>query len=141
MWNFCPSIAPAYVLAVLFALTTIAHLGQAIYYKKPYCWVIVISGLAQTLCYIFRILSILNPDNFGSYAAWFILILVRRSYVGWDVSNISTDCAVIYECVCVYGDGKDGVELYLVCEDLAHLGLETWDLLCGVGCFVRFPYF
>ncbi|KUJ06420.1 uncharacterized protein LY89DRAFT_633035 [Mollisia scopiformis] len=76
MWNFCPSVGPAYLFAILFALTTITHLGQAIYYKKAYCWVIILSGLAQTLCYIFRVLSILNPEVFGDYAAWFILILI-----------------------------------------------------------------
>lgn len=34
------------------------------------------SGIAQTLTYVFRVLSILNPVNFGDYAVWFILILL-----------------------------------------------------------------
>lgn len=80
-WNFCPEIGPAYLFAVLFGLTTIGHIYQAIHYRKPYCWVIILSGLAQTLCYIFRILSIKNHTVFGDYAAWFILILVRKFIV------------------------------------------------------------
>jgi hypothetical protein len=76
MWSFCPSLPASIVLTVLFALTTIAHLGQAIYHKKPYCWVIVASGLAQMLAYVFRDLSIAQVAAFGPYAAWFILILV-----------------------------------------------------------------
>ncbi|KAE8447219.1 hypothetical protein EG329_011050 [Mollisiaceae sp. DMI_Dod_QoI] len=75
-WNFCPNIAAAYLFLVLFAITTITHVFQAIFYKKAYCWVIIISGLAQTICYIFRVLSIKNPAVFGDYAAWFILILI-----------------------------------------------------------------
>ncbi|KAF8850075.1 hypothetical protein BDZ45DRAFT_809419 [Acephala macrosclerotiorum] len=75
-WNFCPNVGAAYFFTVLFALTTIGHIIQAILYKKAYCWVIIVSGLAQTICYIFRVISIKNPTNFGSYAAWFILILI-----------------------------------------------------------------
>lgn len=34
------------------------------------------SGLLQTLAYLFRILSIESPASLGPYAAWFVLILV-----------------------------------------------------------------
>ena len=73
---FCPRIGPAYLFTLLFAFTTVAHLVQAIIYRKGYCWVIICSGLAQTICYIFRVLSIQHPTSFSDYAAWFILILV-----------------------------------------------------------------
>ncbi|KAH6676560.1 RTA1 like protein-domain-containing protein [Halenospora varia] len=75
-WNFCPNVGAAYAFAIFFGLTTIAHITQAIIYKKAYSWVIIVSGLAQTLTYIFRILSILHPDSFGAYVGWFVLILV-----------------------------------------------------------------
>jgi hypothetical protein len=74
-WEFCPSTPAAILFTVLFALTTSAHLGQAIFYRKPYCWVIVGSGFIQTLNYVFRIVSIKIPDNLGLYTAWFVLIL------------------------------------------------------------------
>lgn len=68
---------PAAILfTILFALTTCEHLLQAVFYKKTYCWVIVVSGLAQTVNYICRIISIKNPNSLGPYAAWFVLILV-----------------------------------------------------------------
>jgi hypothetical protein len=76
MWSFCPNIRAATVFTILFSLTTLTHLIQAIIYRKPYCWVIVASGVAQTLAYILRILSILNPASFGYYAGWFVLILI-----------------------------------------------------------------
>ncbi|KAJ6017113.1 hypothetical protein N7451_000492 [Penicillium sp. IBT 35674x] len=76
MWNFCPSVAAAYLFIVLFALTTISHTVQAILHRKFYCWVIAMSGTIQTLTYIFRVLSILNPASYANYAAWFVLILI-----------------------------------------------------------------
>ncbi|KAJ5928913.1 hypothetical protein N7466_007869 [Penicillium verhagenii] len=76
MWNFCPSIGAAYLFIVLFGLTTVAHVVQAALHRKLYCWVIAISGMIQTITYIFRVLSILNPASYEEYAAWFVLILV-----------------------------------------------------------------
>lgn len=76
-WNFCPSIAAAYLFAILFGLTTVAHLVQAIIYRKGYSWVIIASGLLQTVCYAFRIVSINNPTSDTPSIIWFVLILVR----------------------------------------------------------------
>ncbi|KFY78699.1 hypothetical protein V499_02192 [Pseudogymnoascus sp. VKM F-103] len=52
-WAFCPSTPPAIVFTVLFAITTFAHLSQAIFYKKAYCWVIVGSAFIQTIAPLF----------------------------------------------------------------------------------------
>ncbi|KAL1862604.1 hypothetical protein VTK73DRAFT_6731 [Phialemonium thermophilum] len=76
MWNFCPSLAASILFLVLFALTTLAHLAQAVYHRRPYCWVIVMSGALQVVTYVFRTVSILTPASFGDYAAWFVLILI-----------------------------------------------------------------
>ncbi|KAJ5691759.1 hypothetical protein N7462_001182 [Penicillium macrosclerotiorum] len=76
MWGFCPSIEAAYLFTVLFGLTSLAHVAQAIIYRKFYCWVIAIAATIQTVTYIFRVLSILNPASYNNYAAWFVLILV-----------------------------------------------------------------
>lgn len=76
MWSFCPSIAAAYLFIVSFGLTTISHIVQAVVHRKFYCWVIAMSGTIQTLTYIFRVLSILNPASYAVYAVWFVLILI-----------------------------------------------------------------
>jgi hypothetical protein len=76
MWNFSPSLGASIAFLILFFITTIVHLGQAIYYQKKYCWVIIMSGIWQVLTYIFRTISIQQPDSFNYYAAWFVLILV-----------------------------------------------------------------
>ena len=72
----CPAIGPAYLYAVFFGLTSLAHLAQAVIYRKGYSWVLTMSGLWQTAAYIFRIISIKNVDSLGAYSAWFILILL-----------------------------------------------------------------
>ena len=76
LWDFCPNIGAAYLYAILFLLTTITHLAQAIIYRKGYCWVIIMSGVWQTLAYGFRIASIMLPKSVAAYSAWFCLILV-----------------------------------------------------------------
>ncbi|KAH6879318.1 RTA1 like protein-domain-containing protein [Alternaria rosae] len=75
-WSLCPSIPAAILFTILFALTTVAHMLQALHYKKIYCWVIVGSALAQTINYVCRIFSIQKPNDLGPYAAWFVIILI-----------------------------------------------------------------
>ena len=73
---FCPELGPAYLFAVFFGLTSLVHLVQAVVHRKPYCWVITMGALWQTLAYSFRILSIQHVDNNVYYTVWFILILL-----------------------------------------------------------------
>ncbi|KAH8683928.1 RTA1 like protein-domain-containing protein, partial [Ilyonectria robusta] len=76
LWDFCPNLAASYIMMVVFALATVAHVVQAVIYCKPYCWTIAMSGLLQALAYLFRILSIGNPTSLPLYATWFVLILI-----------------------------------------------------------------
>ena len=46
-WEFCPNIGAAYVLTVLFAATTVAHIVQAVVYRKGYSWVIILAGAGK----------------------------------------------------------------------------------------------
>lgn len=113
MWNFCPSLGAACFFTALFGLTTFTHLFQAIWYQKPYCWVITGSGTVQTVTYIFRVISILNPASFGDYAAWFVCILVcSREHRASGMTDDNIGCPPFHECICLYGYGTDGLELY-----------------------------
>ncbi|KAK4076571.1 uncharacterized protein Triagg1_4174 [Trichoderma aggressivum f. europaeum] len=76
MWQLSPSLGASITFLILFVLTTAIHLGQAVYYKQKYCWVIIMSGIWQVLTYIFRTVSIQQPDSFNYYATWFVLILI-----------------------------------------------------------------
>ncbi|KAF4953221.1 hypothetical protein FGADI_6196 [Fusarium gaditjirri] len=75
-WNLCPSPAASILFMVLFTITTIIHLIQAIHYRSAYCWVIIMSAFWQVFAYIFRTVSIYNPASFDYYATWFVVILV-----------------------------------------------------------------
>ena len=144
-WSFCPSIGPAYLFTVLFGITMIAHFIQAILYKKPYCWVIVVSALLQTAAYIGRILSIRSPGDFGEYATWFVLILVSSAFLNisdclYAYCSESIDCPTIHECIYVYGHGKDDLELCGRCKDILSHGMEirfpfrcSWSWVCLYG--------
>ncbi|KAH7412685.1 hypothetical protein BKA64DRAFT_770361 [Cadophora sp. MPI-SDFR-AT-0126] len=76
LWDFCPSLPASYILLAAFTIATLAHAFQAIRYRKPYCWILVISGLLQAAAYLLRVLSILHPASLGLYAGWFVLILI-----------------------------------------------------------------
>jgi hypothetical protein len=71
-----------------FLVTTLAHTFQAIKHRKSFCWVIIMSCLWQTLAYVFRVLSIKNPDNLPLYALWFVLILVSEEVHGFSLDGM-----------------------------------------------------
>ena len=78
---FCPNLGAAYFLAVLFGLTLVAHIVQAIIHRKVYSWVVCMSALWQLLAFIFRILSINNVTAIGYYTPWFVLILLAPIWI------------------------------------------------------------
>ncbi|KAK4899667.1 hypothetical protein LTR27_002933 [Elasticomyces elasticus] len=74
-WDFCPNSGANWVFATLFGLTTIAHFVQMVLYRKIYSLVITISGILQTVAYIIRGLSIIDP-TLGMYTImWFSLMM------------------------------------------------------------------
>ncbi|KAH8813021.1 RTA1 like protein-domain-containing protein [Xylogone sp. PMI_703] len=76
IWSFCASLPASYVFVAAFSLTSIAHILQALLYRKTYCWVIIVSALWQVATYVLRILSIHNAASEGLYAGWFVMIMV-----------------------------------------------------------------
>ena len=82
MWpSFCPSKGASIFYAVLFGLTVIAHITQAIIYRKGYSWVVIMGAAWEMGCYIFRTLSIGKPDNESFYTAWFLLMLLAPLWI------------------------------------------------------------
>ena len=78
---FCPNVGASYFYAVLFLLTLVAHIAQAIIHRKGYSWVVSMSALWQFLTYVIRIISIKNPTQVGYYSAWFILMLLAPLWI------------------------------------------------------------
>ena len=77
----CPNLPAAYLFAILFCATTIAHIIQAIAHRKPYTWVIAFSGALQTTAYVFRVLSIKYVENTTYYSNWFSLMMVSEQHL------------------------------------------------------------
>jgi hypothetical protein len=76
VWSFCANVGPAYLFAVLFALTTCFHIYQAIITRKAYSTVIIFSAFVQTVTFVLRIISIMHPTLSWPYIGWFVLILI-----------------------------------------------------------------
>lgn len=74
--DFCPRPGPAYLFAVLFGLTLIAHIAQSVIYRKGYSWLIAMGALWETACYLYRTLSINRVANENDYISWSLLMLV-----------------------------------------------------------------
>jgi hypothetical protein len=79
--DLCPNAIPSYLFAILFGATTIAHITQAILYKKWYSFVIIMGGLWQTAAFIFRSMSIHDQTKEIFYTVWFILILCAPLWI------------------------------------------------------------
>jgi hypothetical protein len=73
---YCPSFPAAVLFTALFGLTTLVHLVQAGYYRKKFCWVIVMAGLWETGGFILRVYSVLNTTStaFGIPSQLLILL-------------------------------------------------------------------
>ncbi|KAJ7603405.1 RTA1 like protein-domain-containing protein [Mycena polygramma] len=71
-----PLFPAAVLFSVLFGLNTIAHLFQAIHYRKKFCWVIVMACMWETGGFILRVFSVLNTTStaFGTPSQLLILL-------------------------------------------------------------------
>lgn len=122
-------------MIVVFGLATCAHVFQAFRYRKPYCSIMIISGLLQTFAYIFRSLSIQNPASLALYAAWFVLILVCiKLSLFYEVALLNLqDCTNLYQRVRVYDSRPYGLELHKDRQAPPIKRMEDWATFCRIG--------
>ncbi|KAI9761959.1 MAG: hypothetical protein M4579_000742 [Chaenotheca gracillima] len=81
VWQYCPSMAPAILFAILFGLVSAAHLVKAYVYRKSFCVVIVGAAMWETVGFILRIFSILYPDGLGLYIPHQMLIILAPLWI------------------------------------------------------------
>jgi hypothetical protein len=62
-WLYCPSYAGAITFSALFGLTTLAHLVQAFYHRKPFTWVLIMGAAWEVIGYVTRTLSVRDQLN------------------------------------------------------------------------------
>ncbi|KAF7369422.1 RTA1-domain-containing protein [Mycena venus] len=60
---YCPSFPAAVLFSALFGLTTLAHLVQAVHYRKRFCWVIIMAASWETAGLVLRVFSVLNTTS------------------------------------------------------------------------------
>ncbi|KAJ7226969.1 RTA1 like protein-domain-containing protein [Mycena pura] len=75
-FSYCPSFPAAVLFSALFALTLFAHLFQAMYYRKRFCWVIIMAGIWETAGLVLRVFAILHTTSgaFGVPSQLLILL-------------------------------------------------------------------
>lgn len=81
LYNYCPSLAPAILFAVLFGLITFSHVVQAFVYRHPAAWVLIMAGCWETGGYISRTISIFHQASSGIFTAQFLLILLAPLWI------------------------------------------------------------
>ncbi|CAJ2504720.1 Uu.00g121140.m01.CDS01 [Anthostomella pinea] len=81
IWDYYPSFSAAAAFAVIFGLLTALHIFQAIRYKKPFCWVIVMATVWETMAYVFRAVSTRQQQSTGIYLVFQIFILLSPLWV------------------------------------------------------------
>ena len=74
-YNYNPSFGAAVAFAVLFGLVFAGHLGQAIRFKKGFCWVIIMACFWELLAFIFRAMGAHDQQQLG-YVIGFTLLLL-----------------------------------------------------------------
>lgn len=76
LWMYCPSYSAAIAFCVLFGITTVAHLIQAVAHKKPFAWVLIMGALWETGGYALRILAVIDQrnDNYQTYQQLLIIL-------------------------------------------------------------------
>ncbi|KAF8578582.1 RTA1-domain-containing protein [Ramaria rubella] len=81
LWLYCPSLGAAVLFAVLFGLCTVAHITQAIMFRKKFCWVIIMACLWEMSGFVLRILSVMNQTNQGVFIPQQLLIILAPLWV------------------------------------------------------------
>ncbi|KAJ0284833.1 hypothetical protein CBS470a_006656 [Colletotrichum nupharicola] len=59
-WLYVPSFGGNLALAILFGLSALVHLVQAVMCKQRYCWVIIMAGVWETSAFVLRTLGAKN---------------------------------------------------------------------------------
>ncbi|KAI1463051.1 RTA1 like protein-domain-containing protein [Daldinia caldariorum] len=62
-YGFYPSWEYNLTVAIGFALTSAAHLIEAVIFKKSFCWVIIMGSLWECICFVLRTLGAHDQQN------------------------------------------------------------------------------
>ncbi|KAM0421377.1 hypothetical protein ACHAPT_010912 [Fusarium lateritium] len=80
-YGFYPQWEDNTAFAVMFGLSTVAHLVQAVVLKKPFCWVIVMGALWECICFILRALGAKDQQESGYMIVSTLLLLLAPLWI------------------------------------------------------------
>ncbi|KAH7354524.1 RTA1 domain-containing protein [Plectosphaerella cucumerina] len=80
-WPYCPSLPAAVVITVCFAVLTVAHLSQAVMYRKRFCWVICMASSWETAGFTMRLLGSRDPRTQAYSISSNLLVLLSPLWV------------------------------------------------------------
>jgi RTA1 like protein len=81
LYLYCPSFGAAVTFSCLFGLVTIAHIIQAVLYKKPFTWVLIMGSLWEFGGYVSRSLSVADQKNVAIGTTQSLLILLSPLWI------------------------------------------------------------
>ncbi|KAF3764665.1 hypothetical protein M406DRAFT_222371, partial [Cryphonectria parasitica EP155] len=80
-YNFDPSFSAAVAFSVLFGLLTLAHVTEAITFKKRYAWVLIMAGLWETAAFVTGALGAHDQQSSGYALAHTLLFLLAPLWI------------------------------------------------------------
>ncbi|KAH0443821.1 RTA1 domain-containing protein [Colletotrichum camelliae] len=80
-YAFDPSFEGNLAFAVLFGLSMVAHLVQAITYRKRFCWVIIVGASWETAAFILRTLGARDQQQIGYQIGGQLLFLLAPLWI------------------------------------------------------------
>ncbi|KAF7291107.1 RTA1-domain-containing protein [Mycena indigotica] len=78
---YCPSFPAAVFFTSLFGLSLIAHVIQAMHYRKAFCWVLIMGASWETAGFALRVMSVLNTTSIGFGIPSQLLILLAPLWI------------------------------------------------------------
>jgi len=81
LWTYCPSLPAAILFSVLFGIITTYHIYQAHFFKKSFCWVLIMGAIWETAAFVIRCVAIQNPTSQGAFDPQFLLILLAPLWI------------------------------------------------------------
>jgi len=80
-YDYYPSFAAALVGAAIFGALSLVHTGQAIWFKKGFCWVLVMGALWETASYISRVFGTKDQQSVTKLLMAQIFVLLAPLWV------------------------------------------------------------
>lgn len=75
-YNYYPNFNAAVAMSTLFGIVLVAHIVQAVIYKKRYCWVLCMMVAWETISFILRALGAHDQQQLGYVIGYTLLFLL-----------------------------------------------------------------